>query len=55
MSVKIDNLVDEIMELDEVERIEFIDRMKNIVYNWRERCESELRWMKQLEEMGFRK
>ena len=54
MSRKIEDLVDMIMELDEVERIEFIAVMKGTVKEWKERNISELKWMEQLEEMGFK-
>ena len=54
MDKKIEDLVNTIMELDEIERIEFISTMKRVIYEWKERNKSELRWMEQLEKMGFR-
>ena len=54
MDKKIEDLVNIIMELDEIERIEFINTMKRVIYEWKERNKSELRWMEQLEKMGFR-
>lgn len=50
----IEDLVYMIMELDEVERIEFIATMKRVVYEQKERNKSLLRWMEQLEKMGFK-
>ena len=49
MQGKINRLV------DEVERIEFISEMKNTVFNWKERIISELKWVEELEKMGFKK
>lgn len=51
----IEKLVESILELDQVERIEFIQMMKNRVEEWKNNCESELKWMKKLEELGFKK
>ena len=44
-NAEIEDLVYTIMELDEVERIEFIATMKRVVYEWKERNKSELKWM----------
>ena len=55
MDKKIEDLVNTIMELNEMERIEFINTMKRVIYKWKERNKSELRWMEQLEKMGFKR
>ena len=55
MDKKIEDLVNTIMELNEMERIEFINTMKRVIYKWKERNKSELRWMEQLKKMGFKR
>lgn len=47
-------LIEKILQLDERERIEFIKKMKKAIADWKERIESELKWMQQLEKMGFK-
>lgn len=53
-NAEIEDLVYTIMELDEVERIEFITMMERVVYEEKERNKSQLKWMEQLEKMGFK-
>lgn len=51
---KIEQLIEMILELDEVERIEFIAGMKEKVANWKERCISQFQWIEKLENLGFK-
>lgn len=42
------------MKLDEAERIKFINTMKEVIYRWKGRHKSELRWMEELEKMELK-
>ena len=52
--MSVEELVWGILELDQVERIEFKARMKEEVAEWKKRCKSQLRWMEELEDLGFK-
>ena len=50
----IEDFVNAIMKLDEAERIKFINTMKEVIYRWKGRHKSELRWMEELEKMELK-
>ncbi len=52
--MNVQRLVESILELDQVERIEFVEMMKNRVKEWKDRCVSELIWMEKLQDLGFK-